>query len=390
MTSQASTSASFRQHFILLVLVIIVAGMSQGLLLPLLSILLEQAGVPPEQNGLNSAAMYIGIFGTMLFIEKPVRRFGYKPVILAGIALITMACLLFPATNSLSMWFLLRLLVGVGDSALHYSTQLWIVSSSPADRRGRYISLYGMSYGLGFSLGPLGINLLRFGDNIPFYVSSAFYISVLLLMLRVSNEQPPVHKREEGERNRFRTAYRLAWYALIPSFLYGLMEASMNSSFPLYGMRIQLQEHIISLMLLSFGLGGLLLQLPLGIWSDRIGRKPILIGCGIVGASAFFAVPLAGDHVLYLMMLFMVAGGVVGSFYSLGLAYAADIMPAPILPVVNVIASIHFSIGSLMGPMLGGYGIRYVSEYSIFLFLGGAFLLFGLLGFLFQPRKLPF
>ncbi|MCU6707250.1 MFS transporter [Paenibacillus sp. J5C_2022] len=389
MTSQTSTSA-FRQRFILLLLVIIVAGMSQGLLLPLLSILLEQAGVPPEQNGMNSAAMYIGIFGTMLFIEKPVRRFGYKPVILAGIALITTACLLFPATSSLSVWFLLRLLVGVGDSALHYSTQLWIVSSSPAERRGRYISLYGMSYGLGFSLGPLGINLLTFGDHVPFYVSSAFYLSVMLLMLRVRNERPPAYKREAGERNRFRAAYRLAWFALIPSFLYGLMEASMNSSFPLYGMRIQLEEHVISLLLLSFGIGGLLLQLPLGIWSDRIGRKPILIGCGIVGASAFLAVPLAGDHVLTLIVLFMMAGGVVGSFYSLGLAYAADIMPVPILPVVNVIASIHFSIGSMTGPTLGGYGIQYVSEHSIFLFLGGAFLLFGLLGFLFRPKKLPF
>ncbi|MGO4695925.1 MFS transporter [Paenibacillus sp. FSL A5-0031] len=382
----ASASPSFHVRLTTLLLVVVVAGMSQGLLLPLLSIMLEDSGVSSDMNGINSAAMYIGIFCTMFFVEKPVMRFGYKKVILVGISLVTLANLLFPFTHSLAIWFVLRLLVGVGDSSLHYATQLWIVSSSPADRRGKFISLYGMAYGLGFSLGPLGINLLPLGRAVPFLVSSLFFVTVLMLVLRMKNEMPERAARGTASENRFVKTYRLAWFVLIPGFLYGLMEASMNSNFPLYGLRINLSQHWISLLLMAFGVGALILQLPLGIWSDRIGRKPVLIGCAVVGALVFFTIPVAGDNIALLFVLFAIAGGVVGSFYSLGLAYAADILPRAILPAANVIASIHFSIGSIMGPTLGGYGIRYVSVHSIFLFLGAAFLIFALLGFGFRPK----
>ncbi|MBH5317629.1 MFS transporter [Paenibacillus sp. GSMTC-2017] len=384
MTSSTLTS---RVRLITLLLVVVVAGLSQGLLLPLLSIMLEERGVSSDLNGINSAAMYIGIFCTMFFIERPVRRFGYKKVIIVGISLVTFSNVLFPFTESLTIWFILRLLVGVGDSALHYATQLWIVSSSPADRRGRFISLYGMSYGLGFSLGPLGINLLHFGKFAPFFVSGTFFLTVLLLVLRMKNEFPEKPSSGASAENRYVKTYRIAWFVLIPGFLFGLMEASMNSNFPLYGMRIDLGQQWISLLLVSFGIGSLILQLPLGIWSDRIGRKPILIACGIIGSITFCMIPVAQDNVPLLFVLFIISGGVVGSFYSLGLAYAADILPRPILPAANILTSIHFSIGSILGPTLGGFGIKYISPYSIFIFLGCAFLLFALLGFIFKPQK---
>ncbi|RED61793.1 MFS transporter [Cohnella lupini] len=379
-----------RYRFATLLLVVVVAGMSQGLLLPLLSILLERSGISSDVNGLNSTALYIGVFCTMFIIEKPVVRYGYKKVIIAGISLIAVSVLLFPVSQSLGLWFALRLLVGIGDSALHYATQLWIVTTSPSERRGRYISLYGMAYGTGFSIGPLGINLLPFGDAVPFLATGFFFLVVLILVLRLPNVLPERAKRGESAENRFINAYRIAWFGLIPAMLYGLMEASMNSSFPLYGLRIELGKEWISLLLLSFGIGGLILQLPLGIWSDRIGRKPVLIACGVTGAFVFAAIPLAEDRVEWLVVLFALAGGLVGSFYSLGLAYAADLLPRTIMPAANVIASIHFSIGSIAGPIIGGYGIRYVSPHSIFWILSGAFLLFAMSGvvvFRFQSRR---
>ncbi|MCE3023201.1 MFS transporter, partial [Staphylococcus pasteuri] len=75
-------SANYR--FFILILVVIIAGLSQGLLLPLLAIILEKAGVSSGANGLNAAALYIGTFLTMLVIEKPVQKLGYKRVITIG------------------------------------------------------------------------------------------------------------------------------------------------------------------------------------------------------------------------------------------------------------------------------------------------------------------
>ncbi|SFS82901.1 MFS transporter [Paenibacillus sp. BC26] len=375
------TAAPSRKRLFILLSVTLVSGFNQGLILPLLSILLDRQGVSSDVNGINSMALYIGTFSTMFFIEKPIRSMGYKQGIIIGIILAALGTLLFPFLTSIWVWFVLRIIVGVGDSALHYCTQLWIVSSSPAESRGRYISLYGMAYGIGFSLGPTGINLLSIGDWVPFCLNTVLFV-LILLFVRTLHPEYPEHsaKLASSSSNRYARVYRIAWFALLPAILYGLMEATMNSNFPLYGLRIHLSQASISLLLPALGVGSLLLMFPLGMLSDRIGRKPVLMGCAGIAGLMFLAVPLAGDNVLVLFILLAMIGGFIGSFFSLGLAYAADLLPRELLPSANVTASIHFSIGSLLGPGISGFGIQYVSTNSMFIMLGSAFTLFALIG----------
>lgn len=67
-----------RSKFSILVSIVFISGFSQGMLLPLIAILLEEAGTSSTLNGLNAIALYIGIVLASPFIEKPMRRFGYK------------------------------------------------------------------------------------------------------------------------------------------------------------------------------------------------------------------------------------------------------------------------------------------------------------------------
>lgn len=379
----------FRMPIILLT--VVVAGLSQGLLLPLLTILLEDAGVSSGMNGFNAAGMYIGSFLAMFVIERPVRRFGYKRVLIAGLLLDFFATLCFPFWTNMWGWFLLRFLVGIGNSSLHFSAQLWILTSCPEHKKGRYISFYGMAYGIGFCIGPAGINLLQFGRWAPFAAVLLFYAAVLFLLLKLPEEAASAEKenKEKTVQKRYSQTLRIAWFALIPAFLYGFMEAVLNSNFALYGLRIGLGESVLSLLLPVIGIGGLVLQLPLGMLSDRIGRKKVLLAAGIIGGLCFLLVPLAGGNPWLIGLCLFVAGGLVGSFFSLGLAYASDLLPKVLLPTANVIASINHSLGSVAGPNLGGLSIQYISLSSLFWMLGGIYLIFAFAGFWFKGKKEP-
>ncbi|SIQ83971.1 Predicted arabinose efflux permease, MFS family [Paenibacillus macquariensis] len=377
-----------RTHYLILIAVIVVAGTTQGLLLPVLAIFLDQMGVSEMMNGLNAAALYIGSFAMTLVAERILGALGFKKLIVGGLVLVLLTLLIFPWIPDIRLWFVLRLIIGIGDSALHYASQLWVIMSSPAQNRGRNLSIYGMSYGIGFSLGPLGIQLLSFGKAVPFIVLSICILIVLIVILvKLPNERPEKVAGTANEKHRFRRSYRIAWYALIPALLYGYMEASMNSSFPLYGLNIGFSEGQISALLPAIGIGGLLLQLPLGIMSDRYGRKRCLMWCGIAGGITFASVPLAGDHFLINIVLMMLAGGLVGSFFSLGLAYAADVLPRDLLPAANVVALFQFNIGSIVGPSLSGIFMFYHWEEGMFIMLGLSYLLFGLAGFWFSPSR---
>ena len=211
-----------------------------------------------------------------LVAERLLGAVGFKKLIVGGLLFVMFPLILFPYLPDIKIWFILRLVVGIGDSALHYAAQLWVLLVTAPEKRGRYISLYGMSYGLGFSIGPLGIKLLGFGEAVPFWVLFICMAAVLLLVLmRLPDTKS--EKAEHGQlpERRFRRSWAWAWYALIPALLYGYMEAGMNSNFPVYGLRIGLDANEISSLLPFVGIGGLFLQLPLGILSDRFGRKSV-------------------------------------------------------------------------------------------------------------------
>jgi MFS family permease len=384
--TEAVTPRQGRTHYFILIAVVVAAGLSQGLLLPVLAIFLERMGISSSMNGLNAAALYVGSFAMTLVAERLLGWVGFKKLIISGLVLVMLSLVAFPLIPSVAVWFVLRVLVGIGDSALHYAAQLWVLMMSTVKNRGRSISFYGMSYGLGFSIGPLGIPLLKYGEAVPFIILAVLFLFILLIVLfKLPNLKP--EKNENGEQQpagRYLKSYRLAWFALIPAFLYGYMEAGINSNFPVYGLRSGFTLGEISALLPFVGIGGLVLQLPLGIWSDKFGRKRVLTIAGVVGGCCFLLIPAAGTNFWATLILLTLAGGLVGSFFSLGLAYAADILPRVLLPAANVVASFHFNAGSIAGPNAGGAIMETGWNGGIFVLLGGLYILFACTGLWFK------
>ncbi|MBB3852063.1 MFS family permease [Parageobacillus caldoxylosilyticus] len=71
-------------RFWILITIVAISGLSQGMLLPLLSMLLEKQGVSSSVNGMHAAALYIGVLLISPFLEKPLRKYGYRPMIIVG------------------------------------------------------------------------------------------------------------------------------------------------------------------------------------------------------------------------------------------------------------------------------------------------------------------
>ena len=368
--------SSSRYTFWVLILVVAIAGLSQGLSIPLLAVLLEKQGVSSVMNGLNAAALYIGMVLVSPLLEIPLRRIGYRSTILWGMLLLTVATGLIPLFSHLAVWFVLRMLMGIGDTSLHYSSQMWVTKIASPQTRGRDLSLYGLAYGVGFSIGPLGLNLLPLGLWVPFGVLLILYAIAFLLILRIQNEFPEAIVQAEKKQKKYATVLRIGWLSLIPSFLYGFMETSLNGSFPVYALRTGLSIEWVSLILPAFVVGSIILQMPLGTLSDRIGRRQVMLACAIVGGVAFFLFPLAGENVWLMMLLLAIAGAAVGSFYSLGLAYSADILPAAMVPTAGIIAGINFGVASILAPNVNGVLMEWWEPWTMFWVMGALLVVF--------------
>ncbi|TCS96865.1 MFS transporter [Hazenella coriacea] len=379
------------QRFRLLVIIVGVAGLSQGLLIPLLATMLEEQGISPSMNGISASALYIGILCTAPFCEPAVKRFGYKSVILTGLLVVAGAIALFPVWTGFWAWTLLRFIVGIGDSFLHYATQLWITSTALKSERGKRISQYGFCYGLGFGLGPLGLNLLYFGTTVPFIVMLVILGLVFVFAFKLDSgytESSQYAKQKKGNLVKLTTIYKLGLIALCPALLYGFLEAAIAGNFPIYGLQEGISKGWISILISTFVWGSLLFQVPLGMIGDRWGRKRLLISVCAMGAVGMAIIPFLVPHVYLLLIAFVLVGGLLGSLFSLGLAYMTDILPVSYLAKGNMISSVHFSIGSICGPFMGGVFIQHFGGGFLFSFIAGLLVLFVLLSVLYRKPSI--
>lgn len=373
------------QRFYLLLAMVMVTGVTQGLLLPLLATLLEEKGVSSSMNGLNAASLYIGILAVAPFCGSLVRRFGYRQIMIVGLALATGTLFLFPVFTGFYVWMFLRFVVGVGDSLLHYATQLWITTDSPPEIRGRRISLYGLCYGMGFGLGPLGVNLLKLGDEAPFVIVGLLMSLLFVWIVRLENVKPEQVRTTQPAVKKVFRVYRWVFIPLCLPLLYGFLEASLSGSFPVYGLREGISTGWISLLISAFVYGSLLFQVPLGIWSDRWGRRKVSMVVCSAGAVGMALIPMAMGNLVLLLILFTLVGGLLGSLYSLGLAYMADLLPVESLPEGNALASVHFAFGCMIGPYAGGWMIDTVGGGGLFYLITGTLVLFVLTSLFSRP-----
>lgn len=367
-----------QRRFWILVIIVSISGFSQGMLLPLIAIIFEQDGVSSTLNGLNATGLYIGTLLISPFIEQPLRKYGYKPIIIIGGLLVLVSLLLFPLWKSVTFWFVLRMLIGIGDHALHFATQTWITSTSAPTKLGKSMAIYGMSFGAGFAIGPLFAGLVEISESLPFIVSSALCGVAWLLVFFVKNERPEPFQVSEKHAGfaRYKWAFKYGWLGFLPPFVYGFLESSLNALFPVYALRNGLEVGMVTVILSAFAVGALVTQFPLGLLGDRIGRRAVIRG-GILGGAVFFLLASFVEANPVLIAVFVACAGMcAGSLFSLGITYMADLTPKAYLPTGNLICGMAFSVGSLTGPFLGGAYLGVTSASFLYLFAGLLFVIF--------------
>jgi len=377
-----------RMRFWILVLMTSVSGFTQGMLLPLISIIFEKDGIDSSLNGLNATGLYIGVLFASPLMEAPLRKFGYKPMILTGGLAVIASLLLFSAWKSLWFWFVLRLLIGIGDHMLNFSTQTWITSFSRKGRLGRNIALYGLFFSLGFAAGPAMTRLVEISEKLPFILTSMISLCFWLAVFLLKNEHPESDLENVSFLStfqRFGKVWKYAWVALLPPLGYGFMESSLNSSFPIYALRNGIDVDAVSLIIPAFAIGSIIFQLPLGMLSDRFGRRKTLITVLLIGCACFAAAALSKSSAVALFACFFIAGMAVGSTFSLGISFMSDLLPRTLLPAGNIMCGILYSFGSMAGPYLCGLVIDYIKGPAFFLLI--SFLLLFLASAIFSFKK---
>jgi MFS family permease len=362
-----------------------ICGMCQGFIVPLMSLLMEQRGISSLWNGLSTTAMFLGVIIASPFVEHVVRLFGAKRTVFYSTICCIVMTLLFTLWDNYYMWTAIRLLLGIGLSGLFVGTEIWLNRILTSTNRGRVLSFYGLFMAVGMLIGPQGINLLDISPSAPFLICAACYLIPLFITSRVYDGDAQLDPIPEGETNgiqRWVRIFSLAPFAMCASFVYGYLDAALNGSFPIFGARLGMGVSAISLSISVFVAGSIACQFPLGTLSDRWGRRNTLILASLVGMVCFLVLPLVSYSFWMMLAVLFVAGGALGSYYSLGLAFLGDLLEGGDLPTGNVLYTMLYGVGSLLGPSITGWFIKALGKDAFAWSVAGMLLCYGGFGLL--------
>lgn len=348
-----------------------VVGIGLGLSVPLLAIELESRGIPRTWIGLNTAMGGIATILVAPFMPKLVRQFGAGPMLIGAIMLAVVTLIGFKATPSFVAWFPLRFLFGAALCVLFVVSEFWINAAAPPNRRGLVMGIYATVLSLGVAGGPAILGVTGAEGWAPYLAGAVLFGLGAIPVLIGANGAPEV--KNESKLGMM-ALIRIAPSATLAGLIFGAVETGEMSFLAIYGIRRGLDEQSAALLMTVTLLGGVACQIPLGLLSDRMDRRKLLLVCALVGIAGVLLLPVLGIDGWGIRAALFISIGTVAGLYTVGLAHLGARFDGAELAAANAAFVMLYSIGLIIGPPMVGAGMDALDPH------GFAFTLAALLG----------
>ncbi len=347
------------QLAILLVLIsLVMAG--NGIVAPVLPLYAMEFGVGGALVG-----MLITLFGVgRLVANIPAgilsEKFGRRPFLSAGPALIAVGAVGAALADSFEMLLLWRFVQGIGSGIYMTTSAAVLVQLSTPGKRGHVMALYQGFLLLGAGVGPAlgGVLAARYGSAAPFWGYAILATAALILVLvafREPSEPDPSEADDVNAPSSMRSFLRNRAYVLlcmVTFWIFFTRTAAQWLAMPLLGnQRFGLSVDLIGLALTAAAVANAAMLPLVGPATQRFGAVTVSALSTSLVAGALLAVALADDPAIY-WGAFVVMG--IGSgFNGPSVAAAiADITPSnlfgPAMGTQRAIADGGFVIGPIL------------------------------------------
>ncbi|MBY5720093.1 MFS transporter [Rhizobium leguminosarum] len=344
-----------------------VFAVAQGLTYPLLSFILERQGTPSGLIGLSAAMTPLGFILSAPFIPALSQRLGGARLailcsILAALTLMTIAW-----AQDVWAWMPLRFLLGVFANPLYVISETWLISITPAPRRGRIMGLYSSIVSGGFAIGPLSLWLTGTEGWPPFAIGITAFLLCGLIVFAVIPRLPDMPG--EGEAITVGRFFALAPLLLFSVFTAAAFEQILLSLFAVYGAALGSTEEGIASLITCFIAGNAVLQILLGRLAERFSSTRMILFCVLACLASCLLLPSAFNSWLIWPLVF-VWGGVSFGIYTLSLIQLGERFTGQALIAGNATFALIWGIGGIVGSPATGLAMQLIGHQGLPLSLG--------------------
>jgi multidrug resistance protein len=331
-----------------------------GIVVPLLPIWAHDLGASGLYVGLIFGAFSISRTFFLPYFGRLSDRKGRKPIILPGFFAYAVISIAFIFSNEVNTLIVIRFFHGIASAMLMPVIQAYIGDITPPGQEGATMGLFNMSLFLGLSLGPLIGGVIK--DHLGLHASFVCMGSLALLGFSLSLFLLPPTRFEHGHISRGKS---FSWKSLLSDrplaglflfrFAYVVCVGIMWGFIPLYAdIKFQASGSMIGvLIMLGIFISGLI-HIPMGYLADRISKKLMVAGGGLIVSYAILSFEWAGQvqDLVIASIIFGLGGGI-----AMPALMAMAVMrgsSANAMGSVMALMTVAHSLGMLSGALLGG------------------------------------
>jgi MFS family permease len=343
-----------RRLFPLVAAVVLVDTMFFAAVAPLLPHYSDELDLSKTAAGVLTAAYPAGTFAGSLPGGWLAARWGVKPTLLCGVAILGVTSLVFGFANHIVLLDGARFVQGVGGAFMWAAGMAWLVSASPPERRGEMIGAALAAAIVGVLFGPvLGGAATLVGPEIVFGGVALVAVGLGAWAWQIPGVAPEPTPGLGALLAAMRRRPVLAgfWLFTLPALFAGVIEVLVPLRLDDLGAS---GAAIGAIFLVTAAVEAVLSPLA-GRVSDRRGRL-FPIRAGLVGAVVMAVLlPLPGTVVLLgVVMLFTFAA--LGGFWAPAMAMLSDASEDAGLDLALAfsISNLAWAAGHLVGSGAGG------------------------------------
>ncbi len=280
----------------------------------------------------------------------------------SSLAIASLGMALFHVFPSLIAWAMLRFALGCVIGIIFTLAEFWINAAANPEKRGLVMGLYATALYTGFATGPLLLVFLGTTGPIPYFATSALLVLGLIPLLLAGRESPRIDEPVSGAVGRF---ILLVPTATFGALAFGAVETGIVTQLPVHAVRLAFPERDAALLLSAFTFGNILFQVPLGLLSDRMDRRKLLLVLGVLSAALSLALPLGPPEFWRFAGLLFLLGGAFGAIYTVALAHLGARFSGTDLASANAAFVMLYSVGMMFGPVLIGFGMDHSSALGL-------------------------
>ena len=295
------------------------AGGVNSLILPIRG---EAEGFSAAALGLLGTGWAIGYVAGCLRTPALVAKVGHIRAFGAMCAIAAIAVLMSLLLVTPWVWVPVRALSGFCFAAAAMVVESWLNERADAASRGRIFGIYTMVNLMATTAGQM---VLTLGDasGFFFFVLAAMVYCLALLPTAISATTTPRPLTQVSLN--LPALWKNSPIAVFAVLMVGISNASFGTLAAVYAARIGLPLTDIALFASIPILAGAIMQLPVGIASDRYDRRVVLLGIAVLALVAdVLFITVGGAGPLVAMGLAALFGATVFTMYPMIVAHAND------------------------------------------------------------------